>query len=203
MFDDERFVTDPVVQSRPNSTSAGKGWLGAFGGGCDYQFNVSPIGPIVIGAFADYDPMNITGSYGDPNNINHNGTQTESAAWYAGGRAGILVTPNLLTYFDGGWTGAQFNQIGINFANGSPTGLTLPSASPNGWFTGFGVEYAFTWLPIKGLFWKNEYRFSSYDNYTQNYIHGGGGPGTAVVHNSIDNQTVISSLVWRFNWMGH
>jgi outer membrane immunogenic protein len=200
MFDDQLSTNN----GNPNTTSAGKGWLGAFGGGCDYQFNASPIGPIVIGAFADYDIMNITGNFNDPFNSAHSGTQTETAAWYAGGRAGILVSPNLLTYFDGGWTGAQFGQINIVNAAGAPVdgGLFLPSATPNGWFTGFGVEYAFTWLPINGLFWKNEYRFASYQNYTQNYIHPFG-PGAAAVSHSIDTQTVTSSLVWRFNWTGH
>src|ERR1700730_5564910 len=59
MLDDERSGSDPT---RAGSTSAGKGWLGAFGGGCDYQLNNTPLGPIVIGAFADYDPMDITGN---------------------------------------------------------------------------------------------------------------------------------------------
>jgi outer membrane immunogenic protein len=201
MLDDERSVTNPTF---PNSTSAGKGWLGAFGGGCDYQFNGSPIGPIVVGAFGDYDLANITGSYGDPSNITHTGTQTERDAWYVGGRAGVLITPTLLSYIDGGWTGAQINQINIVTATGTPVrgGLNLPAANPTGWFIGGGTEYAFTWLPINGLFWKNEYRFASYENYDQNYITAGGVPGARIVHNSLDVQTITSSLVWRFNWTG-
>ena len=199
MLDDERFGTDPT---RPTSTSAGKGWLGAFGGGCDYQFNASPIGPIVIGAFADYDPMDISGAFGDPFNDTHHGTQTEQDAWYAGVRAGVLITPKLLSYIDGGWTGANINRINILFASGAPTGLYLPSENLSGWFIGGGTEYALTFVPINGLFWKTEYRFASYDSYDQHYIH----PafiGGSVVHNSVDTQTITSSLVWRFNWTGH
>ena len=59
-----------------------------------------------------------------------------------------------------------------------------------------------TFLPINGLFWKTEYRFAEYDNYDQNYMHSGF-LAAAVVHNSVDVQTITSSLVWRFNWMGH
>ncbi len=37
MLDDQRSGSDPTL---PTSTSAAQGWLGAFGGGCDYQFKV-------------------------------------------------------------------------------------------------------------------------------------------------------------------
>ncbi len=201
MLDDERSGSDPT---RPDSTSAAKGWLGTFGGGCDYQFNGSPIGPIVIGAFADYDPMNITGSYGDPFNSTHTGTQTLQDAWYAGARAGVLITPKLLTYIDGGFTAANIGQINILHTSGAPVdgGLYLPSQNPTGWFIGGGTEFALTLLPINGLFWKTEYRFAEYDNYDQHYIH----PtftGGSIVHNSVDVQTITSSLVWRFNFGGY
>jgi outer membrane immunogenic protein len=200
MLDDERSGSDPT---RPDSTSAAKGWMGVFGGGCDYQFNGSPFGPIVVGVFGDYDPMDIHGSYGDPFEDHHSGTQTLQDAWYVGGRAGLLITPKLLTYFDGGWTGAHINQINIFHTDGTPVdgGLYLPSEDATGWFIGGGTEYAFTFLPINGLFWKTEYRFASYDGYDQNYVH----PtfiGSSVVHNSVDVQTITTSLVWRFNWNG-
>jgi outer membrane immunogenic protein len=200
MLDDERSTNDPTTF--PTSTSAAKGWLGRFGGGCDYQFNSSPIGPIVIGAFGDYDFMNITGNYGDPFNDTHHGTQTMRDAWYAGARAGVLVTPTLLTYINGGWTGAHIDHINIVTASGGSVdgGLYLPAQNLTGWFIGGGTEYAFTFLPIKGVFWKTEYRFASYDSYNQNYVH----PtfiGSRAVNNSVDVQTITSSLVWRF-WGG-
>jgi outer membrane immunogenic protein len=194
LLDDKRSVSNPTF---PPSTSAGEGWLGAFGGGCDYQFNAGgPFGPIVIGAFGEYDPMDITGNSGDPSNASQSGTQTMRDAWYAGARAGVLVMPTLLAYIDGGWTGAHISPITYSSFD------TLPAANPSGWFLGGGYEYALPFLHINGLFWKTEYRFSSYDNYDQNYIH----PtfiGTRVVHNSVDVQTITSSLVWRFNWLGH
>ena len=38
-------------------TTGGKGWLGRFGGGCDYQFNSS----FVFGIFGDYDVSDLKG----------------------------------------------------------------------------------------------------------------------------------------------
>jgi outer membrane immunogenic protein len=201
VLDDERSGSN---STRPNSTSAAKGWLGSVGGGCDYQFaGAAPLGPIVIGAFADYDPSNIKGNYGDPFNDSHSGTQKLSDAWFAGARAGLLVTPNVLTYVNAGWTGAHINQINILTASGGTVdgGLSLPAKTMNGWFLGSGIEYAFTFLPINGLFWKNEYRYASYNSYDQNYTH----PtfiGSSIVHNSIDVQTFTTSVVYRFGW-GH
>lgn len=201
LLDDERYGTN---NPRPNSTSAAKGYLGSFGGGCDYQFGgTTPLGPIVIGAFADYDPSSIKGNYGDPFNDSNTATQKMSSAWFAGARAGFLVTPSVLTYASAGWTSAHFNQMNIVNTFGAPVdgGLYLPSHNANGWFLGSGIEYAFTFLPINGLFWKNEYRYASYEGYNQNYVH----PtfvGSSTVHNSIDVQTFTTSLVYRFNWSG-
>ncbi len=203
MLDDARTVTGAPFGAVAPSDSAGKVWLGAFGGGCDYQFNGSSIGPIVVGAFGEYDPMSISGNFGDPVNSSRYGIQNMSAAWYAGARAGVVVLPKLLTYIDGGFTGANIDQVNILNANGTPAGTPyyLPSASPTGWFIGGGYEYALTFVPINGLFWKTEYRFAEYDSYNQNYFHPT--PGAATVHNSVDVQTITSSLVWRFNWMGY
>ena len=41
-----------------SQTDGGNGWLGRFGGGCDYQ--IAP--RWVIGAFGDYDLMNLAGT---------------------------------------------------------------------------------------------------------------------------------------------
>jgi outer membrane immunogenic protein len=207
MFDDKRGVsfsnTDPTP-IRPNSTSGGQGWLGAFGGGCDYQFAGSAglWGPLVIGVFGDWDPAGISGLAEDPSDSFKSGNQNISSAWFVGARAGIVVLPGLLGYIDGGFTQAHVDAI--SFAPLGGCGGTcfdiLPSANPSGGFVGGGYEYALPWL-FHGLFWKTEYRFAFYDNYDQNYIHFGT-PGQRVVHNSLDVQTVTSSLVWRFNWMG-
>ena len=92
------------------------------------------------------------------------GSERKSSTWAVGGRAGVLVTPRFLTYFDGGFTQARFDGVNYNFAfaGGGPSGLSLAAQTYNGWFIGSGFEYAFTWLPINGLFLKTEFRYSQY-----------------------------------------
>ena len=92
------------------------------------------------------------------------------------------------------------------FAGGGPSGLSLAAQTYNGWFIGSGFEYAFTWLPINGLFLKTEFRYSQY---------GGNGvsvplsgvcrrhPVTGAALNSQKATEFISTeLVYRFNWFG-
>ena len=40
----------------------------------------------------------------------------KSSTWAVGGRAGVLVTPRFLTYFDGGYTQARFDGVNYNLA---------------------------------------------------------------------------------------
>jgi outer membrane immunogenic protein len=187
--------------------SGGKGWLGRVGGGCDYQFGINFIGSwtVVIGAFADYDFSWIHGTIDNPLN-GLGGDMNQSHAWYAGGRAGILVTPNLLTYFDGGFTQARFDQVNLSTVNTNPavaTAFSLAANTFNGWFIGGGTEYAFTWLPIPGLFWRNEYRYSSYNGADVRTIVTATGVSTGFGQHEIPQvQTITTSLIWRFNWPG-
>ena len=101
------------------------------------------------------------------------------------------MTPNLVTYWDGGYTQARFNQINL-FTD------TVPSFR----FLGGGTEYALNmdWFPIRGLFWRTEYRYSSYQSADIAIV-----PlaitGTAE-HMQKDVHTVTTSLMWRFNWGG-
>src|SRR6516164_2277499 len=78
------------------TTAGGRGWLGRFGGGCDLQLS-GMFSSFVIGAFADYDTMDLTGTTallftGDVAN------EKESSAWTVGGRIGYAVAPQVLTY---------------------------------------------------------------------------------------------------------
>jgi outer membrane immunogenic protein len=190
------------------TTDGGRGWLGRFGGGCDYQtplFN----NRVVIGVFADYDAMDLTGT-NSPSLIN---TATgspvtfntkESSAWYVGGRLGYLIDPTFMGFFSGGWTETRFtNGPVITTAFGTPVGTAFPNYTPGGWFLGGGYEYAlnFDWLPIHGLFWKTEYRFSEYDSSSLAQFSTATGLPTGNVENTKPYvQTITSSLVWRFNW---
>ncbi len=203
---DHNFETFPGLAAiSSTTTNGGRGWLGRAGGGCDYQFqlNVFTNWDVVIGAFGDYDFSNIHGTFDNPVN-GLGGDLNQSSAWYAGGRAGLLVTPRLLTYFDGGYTQARFGQV--NLSPVAPT-AALPSVlganTFNGWFIGGGTEYAFTWLPIPGLFWRNEYRYTTYDSADiQSFVTATGAPTHFAQHEQPQVQTITTSIVWRFNWTG-
>jgi outer membrane immunogenic protein len=205
-------VATPTVPNSFNSleiTEGGRGWLGRFGAGCDYQVSSS----WVIGIFGDYDWMNLKGSM-VTELVNGAGAptfadETESSAWAAGARIGYLITPSILTYFNGGWTQTHFNQMEPKGSVlGIPTGNAFPAHNYSGWFIGSGFEYAFTWLPINGLFVRSEYRYSTYskDDLSEFVIATGAPFGNAglgnVLHASKQVQTITTSLVWRFNW-GH
>src|SRR5262249_22179784 len=160
----------PLTASQSNG---GRGWFGQGQVGCDYQFPLrlplltwlSP--DLVIGAFSDFEGGSIDGSSsfsGGPGFPAVTGSERESWTWAVGGRVGALVTPRFLTYVDGGFTQARFDGVNYNFAfaGGGPAGISLAAQTYNGWFIGTGFEYAFTWLPINGLFLKTEFRFSQY-----------------------------------------
>jgi outer membrane immunogenic protein len=214
MWNQDHSITTTFVGGPPNavttinSTDGGRGWLGRFGGGCDYQLS-GAYSNFVIGAFGDYDVMNLTGSMatllvngGLPTLAN----EKESAAWAVGGRIGYLIAPTVLTYVDGGWTETRFDQMNAMTNLGGLTGNAFPQHTYQGWFLGSGFEYAFNWLPIQGLFWRTEYRYASYQkddlvtfNIATGLPAGNAGLGN-VLHSKKDVQTVTSSLVWRFNW---
>jgi outer membrane immunogenic protein len=193
-----------------STTAGGRGWLGRFGGGCDYQLS-GGLSNWVIGAFGDYDWMSLKGSFATqltnaavgPTMVD----EKESGAWSAGARIGYTITPTILTYFDGGWTQTRFDQMNVFGAlNGIATGNAFPAHTYSGWFIGSGFEYNFSWLPIPGLFLKTEYRYSTYrrDDLTEFVIATGAPAGNAglgnVLHADKQVQTVTTSLVWRFNW---
>jgi outer membrane immunogenic protein len=88
---------------------------------------------------------------------------------------------------------------------GNPVGAHLASYNKNGWFVGGGVEnslniFGITW---PGLFMKTEYRAAFYDRRTADELFD---VTNLPVGNSIRfnnwNQTISTSLVYRFNWTG-
>jgi outer membrane immunogenic protein len=122
--------------------------------------------------------------------------EKESSAWAAGGRIGYLITPSVLTYVNGGWTQTNFDQMDVVRSNGTATGISYPAHTYQGWFIGSGFEYAFTWLPINGLFVRTEYRYSTFQKNDLTATNGN------VLHAEKQVQTATTSLVWRFNWGG-
>src|SRR6185437_15643378 len=191
-----------------SQTNGGKGWFGQGQVGCDYQFTAPLFGvQTVIGAFSDFEGGNINGSNSFPGVT---GSERLSSTWAVGGRAGVLVTPRFLTYFDGGYTQARFD--GVNYTSnvlGVPLGGTVSLAAQtyNGWFIGSGFEYAFDWLGMSGLFLKTEFRYSQYGGNNGVSVPitataaGGGVPITGAALNSQKATEFISTeLVYRFNW---
>jgi outer membrane immunogenic protein len=195
--------TMPITASQ---TDGGSGWFGQGQGGCDYQFTTPIFNlPAVIGLFGDYAGGDIDGRSEFPGAV---GGERESAAWSVGGRLGVLITPRILTFFDGGWTQAHFD--GVNYslaiAGGPPTGLSLAAQTYNGWFIGSGFEYAldWSWLPVHGLFLKTEYRYSQFDTANVPITGTAGGgivvPAGITLNSKPFTEMVSTELVWRFNW---
>lgn len=183
----------------PSTTSGGEGWLGRFGGGCDYQFAVPKLGNVIVGILGDYDVANISGNFQETVSVLE-APETETGAWAVGGRLGYLLTPNFLTYVDGGYTQARFSQIGLITPLVPPIPTPIGANTYSGWFLGSGFDYALNadWLPIHGLFLRTEYRYARYGS-ADLPIQPVGFTGTAE-NMQKDVQTVTVSLIWRLNW---
>ncbi|HYA07919.1 MAG TPA: outer membrane beta-barrel protein [Xanthobacteraceae bacterium] len=183
---------------------SGRGWLGIGSVGCDYQFQVGSLGNWVIGAFGDGAFSDIYGLY-TGNNFNvglNSGNMKETSEWDVGGRIGALLTPTLLAYGSAGFSGAHFS--GATLLTTPPVSVSglEPSQNYTGWFLGSGLEYAFTWLPIKGLFLKTEYRYYSYGSKNLIDLTAAGAPNGFIDTLQPRVQTVTTELVYRFNWTG-
>lgn len=180
----------------PLTTTGGRGWLGRFGGGCDYQLGQVLNGNLVVGVLADYDFASINGNFQD-SFTGVAGSEKESGSWAIGGRLGYAVTPAFLTYVDGGYTQARFDQVGF-----SPAGLDIGQHDYNGWFLGGGTETALggllPFLP-SGLFLRTEYRYATYEA-ADLPIEFAGIPTGFGEHMTNHEQTITTSLVWKFNW---
>lgn len=202
------YVAATGAATTASTTDGGRGYLGRFGGGCDYQIGSS----WVVGAFADYDIQSIKGTISGIGVAGATpgttalvyGNEKETDAWYVGPRLGFLVTPGLLAYTDGGYTESRFGSINLVQASFAvPAGArSIPANTYHGWFLGGGYEYAlnFSWLPIHGLFWKTEYRYAQYSSANLPILLATGAAGPDAINSKKEVQTITSSLVWRFNW---
>jgi outer membrane immunogenic protein len=195
-----------LMTTNQNTTGAsandngGQGWFGVGGGGCDYQFHLLNW-DLVVGAFGDYDFMNIRGTYsynfaGLPTGL---GNVKETSAWAGGARLGVVVAPNVLVYSTGGYTGTHFNGVSLTSVAGAPIAASLPSQNLNGWFTGAGTESSLSWV-MNGLFLRTEYRFSDYQ--TSNTPFAGAGAAGVGLRSQTYTQSIFTELVWRFNATG-
>jgi outer membrane immunogenic protein len=198
--------SSPGVRLTADQTTGGQGWFGQIGGGCDYQFPVAGWGSFVVGVLADYSFMNLHGQF-DDDASGDNGREKESGAWAVGARVGYIVTPNLLTYFNGGWTQTRFDQINLTaFESSASSGAFVPATTYSGWFLGGGTETSlagFFGLPLPpGLFLRSEYRYSSFS--AKDVSFGGTAlSGETSVNMKKNVQTISTALVWKFNWGGY
>ena len=119
LADIEERVTSPVAPFGVFDTGhdvGAKGWLGKVGAGWDYQF-AGPLGNWLIGVFADGQWSNIKGNDSflcvGCGSFSFAGQQQNDWSWAVGARLGYVVTPTLLTYFNGGWTQAQIESPGV------------------------------------------------------------------------------------------
>jgi len=180
----------------------GSGWFGTVGLGYDWQFNTS----WVAGVFADGQFGSIRGTLQDPTpGFGITGTQKLEDSWAVGARFGWLVAPNVLSYVSAGYSGAHFGQTNFLDLAGNTVGAHLASYNKNGWFVGGGVEnslsiFGFNW---PGLFMKTEYRAAFYNSRTANELFDVTNlpVGHDIRFNNL-NQTISTSLVYRFNWTG-
>jgi outer membrane immunogenic protein len=176
-------------------TQGGKGWMGTVGGGYDYQFKLANW-DLVIGALGSYDFGSIKGTIQDqfPFFV---GTEKMTSAWAAGARVGWLVTPAILTYFNGGWSGAHFS--GTNMVQQIPigplVGFSTPAFSKSGYFIGSGVEYMFS----PGWFARAEYRYADYGTNILTDTNGAGGVQANISFHPVV-QTARTEVVYKFNW---
>jgi outer membrane immunogenic protein len=184
----------------------GKGYFGTIGGGFDYQFTSN----IVAGVLADYDFSSLKGDIQDQGPFSVARIKQDSA-WAAGGRAGWLITPALMSYVTGGYAHADFTgaQAFNNGAGGVPFAptQTYQKSSYSGYFLGGGAEWKLdSVMPSfmgTGWFWRNEYRVANYGTKTIVACNGTTGLcGTPGGFNGIRFDPVVQTfrteLVWKF-----
>jgi outer membrane immunogenic protein len=181
--------------------NGGSGWFGTVGAGYDWQ--VSP--SWVVGVLADGQFGSIRGDIHDTV-FGWTGFEKIEDQWAAGVRVGYLVAPNVLSYVNGGYSGAHFSGTSfISTVSGAPVGAHTNSFNRNGWFVGGGVENNLNIFGIAapGWFMKTEYRSSFYDQKTNTeFFDAGNVPTGHDIRFNNWNQTISTSLVYRFNWTG-
>jgi outer membrane immunogenic protein len=202
------WAADSNVQTFPGAVAVtrdqrlgGSGWFGTVGAGYDWQLG----GRWVAGIFGDGQFGDIRGSLSDPFNGVEGREKLRTS--YAGGvRVGYLVAPNVLSYVNGGYSGSEWSGTNLSTlaAGGGPTVATTGSFHRNGWFVGGGVENNLDIFGITapGWFMKTEYRSAFYDRITLPETFVGGAPTGFATTFKPWNQTISTSLVYRFNWGG-
>ena len=170
------------------TVQGGRGWTARFGIGYDYQFAPS----FVAGIFADYDASRIKGSIQDQQPFAV-ADATQNYSWAVGARLGYLITPQILSYFNGGYSSAHFTTGTAMINAGGAAPFTYNSNTFSGWFIGGGAEIMFQ----PGWYWRNEYRVASYG--TKNFVPSSTVAGQNTITFKPYVQTATTSIVWKFS----
>jgi len=185
-----------------STNNGGRGFLGMADVGYDYQFNVAGWN-LVAGVFGDFNfgdlkgTSNFQAASGPGLATTLTGVEKEKTFWDAGGRIGWLITPDILSYFSGGYSQAHFDGINLQSFGAGP--MSTPSHNYGGWFTGAGIETKIQSIP--GLYFNTEYRFTSYNNTTLAVAGSAANIGVPVgLKLQPSQQTVMSGLHYKFNW---
>jgi outer membrane immunogenic protein len=194
-------ITGAGIPLTIDQRQGGSGWFGTVGIGYDWQFN----GPWVAGVFADGQFGSIKGTLQDPV-VGVSGTIKLEDSWAAGVRVGYLIAPNVLSYVNGGYSGSHWSGTTLlSTFSGAPVGGHTDSFNRNGWFVGGGVENNLNIFGINspGWFMKTEYRSAFYDRKSVSQLFDGTNlPAGRDFRFNSWNQTISTSLVYRFNWGG-
>jgi outer membrane immunogenic protein len=202
LWDADTFTVNPVTGNCAicgHQSQGGTGWFGTVGGGYDWQFNTS----WVAGVFADGQFGSLKGTIQDQGNLIE-GNEKLQTSWAVGVRAGWLVAPQVLSYVNGGFSSSHWSGTTMfSTVNLAPNGFGTPSFNRDGWFVGGGVEnnlniFGFT---APGLFMKTEYRAAYYNGINLADTNAAGAALSSIHFKAID-QTISTSLVYRFNWGG-
>jgi outer membrane immunogenic protein len=196
--DNYSYTVPTGVVTSTTQRMGGDGYFGTVGAGYDWQFNSSWVG----GIFGDGQFGSVKGTIQDVV-LGVAGRETDKTNWAAGVRVGYIVAPTVLSYVNAGYSGAQFS--GSTLTNTflvGPFTSTTPSFTRNGWFVGGGVENQ---LGVLGFgpnwFMKTEYRVAEYNRASLVESVAGVPTAFGVTFKPIE-QTVSTSLVYRFNWGG-
>jgi outer membrane immunogenic protein len=191
--DIQGFFSGNLPQGIPVN-GAGKGYFGTVTIGLDAQFGRR----FLIGVFGDYDFTDMKGDVTIMQPVGYSLHERSKWAWAVGARVGYLVTPSVLSYVNGGYTEARFEQGDmVSALGGTPVPFAVPAHTYTGWFVGGGMEV----MLDRGWFARTEYRFADYGAESIPLINVPG--GTRSIY-SIDShryvQTIRSELTYKFNW---
>lgn len=156
-----------------------------YGAGVGYDVDM---GGLVVGAEAEYTQSEAKTKLG-ANDLEGFGLGHVKANRdiYAGVRAGVKVSPNMLVYAKGGYTNAKLDTLSSDGTTELKQDLDL-----DGWRVGGGVEMAIN----PHAFAKLEYRYSQYQKAEVDFS--GDVPDSNRFKIDTDRHQVVASVGWRF-----